>query len=79
MNMTHCMIPVVQSPRDYQAFRISPQDTNRLAIVFEPATAHASLTFCVEIFDKGGKTPPESPSIRDRNVFCSQRRRTSYL
>jgi len=58
MNSAHCMIPVVQSPRDYQAYRISPQDTNRLAIVFEPATAHASLTFCVEIFDEGGKTPP---------------------
>jgi mannose-6-phosphate isomerase-like protein (cupin superfamily) len=53
-----CVIPVTQSPRDYQAYRISPNDTNRLAIVFEPATAHASLTICVEIFDEGGKTPP---------------------
>ena len=53
-----CMIPVIKSPKDYQAYRISPQDTNRLAIVFEPATADASLTFCVEIFDEGGKTPP---------------------
>ncbi|HAA27486.1 MAG TPA: cupin domain-containing protein [Cyanobacteria bacterium UBA8553] len=52
------MIPVIKSPKDYQAYRISPQDTNRLAIVFEPKTAHASLTFCVEIFDEGGKTPP---------------------
>ena len=53
-----CMIPVIKSPKDYQAYRISPQDTNRLAIVFEPVTAHASLTMCVEIFDQGGKTPP---------------------
>ena len=53
-----CMIPVIQSPKQYQAYRISPQDSNRLAIVFEPATANASLTFCVEIFDEGGKTPP---------------------
>ncbi len=53
-----CMIPVIKSPKDYQAYRISPQDTNRLAIVFEPRTAHASLTICVEIFDVGGKTPP---------------------
>lgn len=55
---TRCMIPVTKSPKDYQAYRISPQDTNRLAIVFEPVTADASLTFCVEIFDEGGKTPP---------------------
>jgi mannose-6-phosphate isomerase-like protein (cupin superfamily) len=53
-----CMIPVIQSPKDYQAYRISPQDTNRLAIVFDPAAADASLTVCVEIFDEGGKTPP---------------------
>ena len=55
---SRCMIPVIKSPKDYQAYRISPQDTNRLAIVFEPATADASLTVCVEIFDEGGKTPP---------------------
>ena len=55
---THCMIPVIQSPKQYQAYRISPKDSNRLAIVFEPATANASITFCVEIFDEGGKTPP---------------------
>jgi mannose-6-phosphate isomerase-like protein (cupin superfamily) len=53
-----CMIPVIKSPKDYQAYRISPHDSNRLAIVFEPATADASLTVCVEIFDEGGKTPP---------------------
>lgn len=55
---TRCMIPVIKSAKEYQAYRISPNDTNRLAIVFEPATANASLTFCVEIFDEGGKTPP---------------------
>jgi mannose-6-phosphate isomerase-like protein (cupin superfamily) len=58
MDAAHCVIPVLKSPKDYQVYRISPQDTNRLAIVFEPKTAHMSLTFCVEIFDVGGKTPP---------------------
>ena len=55
---TQCMIPIVQTSRDYQAYRISPHDTNRLAIIFDPTIANASLTFCVEIFDPGGKTPP---------------------
>jgi mannose-6-phosphate isomerase-like protein (cupin superfamily) len=58
MTTESCVIPVVKSPGDYQAFRISPQDTNRLAIVFDPTIANMSLTFCVEIFDVGGKTPP---------------------
>ena len=58
MDLLRCMIPVVKTPKDYQAYRISPQDTNRLAIVFDPAIANASLTYCVEIFDVNGKTPP---------------------
>jgi mannose-6-phosphate isomerase-like protein (cupin superfamily) len=58
MTTESCVIPVVKSPTDYQAFRISPQDSNRLAIVFDPQMANMSLTFCVEIFDVGGKTPP---------------------
>jgi mannose-6-phosphate isomerase-like protein (cupin superfamily) len=58
MSATRCVIPVVKSPKDYQTYRISPDDTNRLAIIFDSANANASLTCCVEIFDVGGKTPP---------------------
>ncbi|MFM7600748.1 MAG: cupin domain-containing protein [Pseudanabaena sp.] len=54
----HCVIPVAKTPKDYQAFRISPDDTNRLAIVFDSNSANISITVCVEIFDIGGKTPP---------------------
>ena len=64
-----CMIPVMKSPQDYQAFRISPGDTNRLAIVFDPATANASLTVCVEIFDAGGKTPPNRHQLAVEMFF----------
>lgn len=52
------MIPVVKSPKEYQAYKISPEDSNRLAIVFDPNMANMSLAVCVEIFDVGGKTPP---------------------
>lgn len=55
---TQCVIPIFRGPGDYQAYRISPNDTNRLALVFDPMIANMSLTFCVEIFDVGGKTPP---------------------
>lgn len=57
MESDQCVIPIFKTPRDYQAFRISPNDTNRLAIVFDPIIANMSLTYCVEIFDPGGKTP----------------------
>ena len=53
-----CMIPVVKTLADYQAYRISPDDTNRLAIVFDPDSANDSITICVEIFEVGSQTPP---------------------
>ncbi len=58
MQAISCVIPVVKSPQDYQVYRISPHDSNRLAIIFDPAIANSSLTCCVEIFEVGGKTPP---------------------
>lgn len=52
-----CMIPVVKTLADYQAYRISPDDTNRLAIVFDPDRVNNSVTVCVEIFEVGSQTP----------------------
>ena len=66
---SRCMIPVMKSPKDYQAYRISPQDSNRLAIIFDPAVADSSLTVCVEIFDQGGKTPPNRHQIAVEMFF----------
>ena len=67
--LEHCVIPVVKSPGDYQAYRVSPHDTNRLAIIFDPNTAATSLTVCVEIFDPGGKTPPNRHQIAVEMFF----------
>jgi mannose-6-phosphate isomerase-like protein (cupin superfamily) len=69
MNTSQCVISVVKSPKDYQAFRISPNDTNRLAIVFDPQSANMSLTLCVEIFDVGGKTPPNRHQLAVEMFF----------
>ncbi len=57
MSHSTCVLSVAKSPQDYQVFRISPHDTNRLAIIFDPTTADISVTVCVEIFDVGGSTP----------------------
>ncbi|GAB4227562.1 MAG: hypothetical protein Kow00121_56260 [Elainellaceae cyanobacterium] len=69
METTTCVIPVIKTPRDYQAYRISPNDTNRLAIVFDPTIANMSLTYCVEIFDVGGKTPPNRHNLAVEMFF----------
>ena len=54
---TCCVIPIIKSPKDYQTYRISPHDSNRLAIIFDSTNANTSLTCCIEIFDVGGQTP----------------------
>ena len=69
MQISSCVIPVIKSPKDYQAYRISPHDSNRLAIVFDPAIANTSLTCCVEIFDVGGKTPPNRHQLAVEMFF----------
>jgi mannose-6-phosphate isomerase-like protein (cupin superfamily) len=66
---TSCVVPVYKSPGDYQAYRISPDDTNRLALVFDPTIAGMSLTYCVEIFDVGGKTPPNRHRVAVEMFF----------
>lgn len=57
MSPATCIIPIVKSPKDYQAFRINPSDRNRLAIVFDPADSNISLAVCVEIFEEDAGTP----------------------
>ena len=54
------MAAIKKSPGEYRAFRISPGDSNRLAIVFDPAGEGTSFIACVEIFDVGGRTPPNA-------------------
>jgi mannose-6-phosphate isomerase-like protein (cupin superfamily) len=53
------MIPVAKSPQKYQAYRISPNSSNKLAVPFDPLEDKVSFTGCVEIFDVGAKTPPK--------------------
>ena len=49
---------MIAKPREaYRAYRISPGDTNRLILVFDPIGERANFVFAVEIFDPGGKTP----------------------
>lgn len=64
-----CMIPYVKTIADYQAYRISPDDTNRLAIVFDPDSVNDSLTVCVEIFEVGSQTPPHRHNIAVEMFF----------
>jgi mannose-6-phosphate isomerase-like protein (cupin superfamily) len=65
---SRCMIPVAKSPQEYQAYRISPDSSNKLALAFDPLE-EVSFTCCVEIFEVGGKTPPNRPMYATEMFF----------
>jgi len=49
-----------------KAFRISPKDTNYFALLFDPKKDGIDDIFVVEIFTRGGATPPnEHPSAHE--------------
>lgn len=52
-----CVMSIAKSPEEYQAYRISPDSSNKLAIAFDPLKDQVPFTCCIEIFDVGGKTP----------------------
>ncbi|HEX9463134.1 MAG TPA: cupin domain-containing protein [Alphaproteobacteria bacterium] len=52
------MAVVAKAMGECRAYRISPGDTNYLAIVFDPKADGVDLTCVVEIFEAKGKTPP---------------------
>ena len=60
---------VAKTSRDYRCFKISPGDTNRLAIVFDPIGDQVDFICTVEIFDVGGKTPPNMHPIGQEMFF----------
>ena len=48
---------IVKKREAYRAYRISPGDTNRLVLVFDPIGDAADFVAAIEIFDVGGRTP----------------------
>ncbi len=60
---------IAKSARSYEAWRISPTDSNRLAFVFDPVEDGAGFIAAVEIFDEGGRTPPNKHEVGQEMFF----------
>ncbi len=54
---------------ELQAFRISPTDSNYFACLLDPLADGVSFTLVVEIFEPGGKTPPNTHTIAEEAFF----------
>jgi mannose-6-phosphate isomerase-like protein (cupin superfamily) len=53
----------------YRAYRIAPGDTNRLVLVFDPIGEGADFVAAIEIFDVGGRTPPNIHSAAQEMFY----------
>jgi mannose-6-phosphate isomerase-like protein (cupin superfamily) len=51
---------IARRPADFETFRIAPGDTNRMALFVDPVKDKVPFVGLVEIFDVGGKTPPNT-------------------
>jgi mannose-6-phosphate isomerase-like protein (cupin superfamily) len=60
---------IVKRSGDYRAFRISPGDTNYMACVFDPLGEGVDFTCIVEIYERGGKTPPNTHRVAHEMFF----------
>jgi mannose-6-phosphate isomerase-like protein (cupin superfamily) len=60
---------IAKDRASYRAYRISPGDTNRLVLVFDPAGEQANFVCAIEIFDVGGRTPPNVHSRAQEMFF----------
>lgn len=59
------MTAVARTPRDYEVFRIKASDTNKFALLADPLADATSFVAVVEIFDVGGRTPPNAHAAAD--------------
>ncbi|MGK7909475.1 MAG: cupin domain-containing protein [Synechococcus sp.] len=73
-----CSIPSLKQPQDYQVYRISPDDTNRLAIIFDPIRDGVSFTCCLEIYDPYGRTPANRHQYAVEMFFILQGQGRAY-
>jgi mannose-6-phosphate isomerase-like protein (cupin superfamily) len=52
--------PLLRRARDCRVSRISPLDTNKFVMMVDPVADKLPFISVVEIFDVGGRTPPNS-------------------
>jgi mannose-6-phosphate isomerase-like protein (cupin superfamily) len=60
---------IARHPGALQGFRISPNDSNYFACLFDPIADGVSFTLVVEIFNPGGRTPPNTHADAYESFF----------
>ncbi len=60
---------IAKRAADLQGFRIAPDDSNYFACLLDPLADGVAFTLVVEIFEPGGKTPPNEHTAAEEAFF----------
>ncbi len=60
---------IAKHASELQGFRISPGDSNYFACLLDPLADGVSFTLVIEIFEPGGRTPPNTHSVAEEAFF----------
>src|ERR1700689_4752106 len=60
---------IAKRAAELKAFRIAPNDSNHFACMLDPLADGVSFTLVVEIFEPGGKTPPNTHAVAEEAFF----------
>jgi mannose-6-phosphate isomerase-like protein (cupin superfamily) len=63
---------IAKSAGMLRGFRISPDDSNYFACLLDPLADGVSFTLVVEIFEAGGRTPPNRHEVAEEAFFVLQ-------
>ncbi|KAF0806530.1 cupin [Alcanivorax xiamenensis] len=63
------MMPLFKHPEQFEAFRIKEGESNRLVVICDEPGDGLGFIACVEIFDEGGTTPPNTHKEADEFFF----------
>ena len=62
-------VAITKRAAELQAFRIAPNDSNYFACLLDPLADGVSFTLVVEIFEPGGRTPPNMHDVAEEAFF----------
>jgi mannose-6-phosphate isomerase-like protein (cupin superfamily) len=60
---------IAKRTTELKAFRIAPGDSNYFVCLLDPLADGVSFTLVVEIFEPGGKTPPNMHNVAEEAFF----------
>lgn len=70
--------PLLRRARDCRVSRISPQDTNKFVMTVDPVADRLPFVSVIEIFDAGGKTPPNTHRYAHEMFYVLEGRGRAY-